>query len=298
MTKGVRESVRVYYRGRYVPSPYKRMAALYVVVVGFVFAINVGQTVLPEMPELMARQADRWSTEVVEAPPLLAPIAIAVPTVITMALFSVGLTVYWVVLSLVSFAFMRRVRAFRPLVAVMYAVRSCGSVYGTAGPQRIEKLLSLAVSMNGVRRNLRRAHRVQGGLLRRGNRMKTVRAHLRSVVKCLDAAESRIDVDGDHALPDLVSLLDNIADAYADGRLAAILDKKTLDEYPAGRDWEALRLALLALIIGAGAVGAGFLALSDPVTTILIASVGVVGVTLLYRKNLREGIGHLEMWRP
>ncbi|WP_327372344.1 hypothetical protein [Streptomyces sp. NBC_01217] len=200
--------------------------------------------------------------------------------------------------NLVSFAFMGKVRAFRLLVAALDAVRDCGSVYGAAGPKRTEGLRALAVSMSTVRKNLRRAHRVQGSLPRRGSRVKTVRAHVRRVVKCLDAAEGRIDVDGDCALPALVSLLDHIADRYADGRLAALLDEEKLTNYPAGRDWEALRLALLAVVIGAGAVGAGFLALSDPVATIFVASVGVLGVALLYRKNLKQGIGLLDLWRP
>ncbi|MFC9949974.1 hypothetical protein ACFVIN_05425 [Streptomyces prasinus] len=52
------------------------------------------------------------------------------------------------------------------------------------------------------------------------------------------------------------------------------------------------------MVIGAGAVGAGFLALSDPVTTVLIASVGVLGMAVLYRKNLTLGAGLLGLWRP
>ncbi|QIY92980.1 hypothetical protein HEP87_00350 [Streptomyces sp. S1D4-11] len=93
-------------------------------------------------------------------------------------------------------------------------------------------------------------------------------------------------------------LLDQVADRYADGRIGALLDEEKLTGYPAGRDWEALRLAFLAVVIAAGAVGVGFLALSEPVTVVLIASVGVVGVALLYRKNLRQGMGLLELWRP
>ncbi|MFI6007136.1 hypothetical protein ACIA98_43710 [Streptomyces sp. NPDC051366] len=50
------------------------------------------------------------------------------------------------------------------------------------------------------------------------------------------------------------------------------------------RQGEALCLVCLALVIGIGAVGAGFLDLSDPVATVLIMSVGLLRVALLYPK--------------
>ncbi len=115
-------------------------------------------------------------------------------------------------------------------------------------------------------------------------------------MQCLDDAEKQIDVKGDQALPLLVGHLSQIADQYADGRLGALLDEDSLRNYQAGRDWEALRLAGLAVVIGIGAAAAGFLALSDPVTVVLIFSVGVLGVALLYRKNLPRGLGFLRLW--
>lgn len=117
-------------------------------------------------------------------------------------------------------------------------------------------------------------------------------------MKCLDAAEARIDVRGDQALTELVKLLGQVAERYADGRLESLIDKKKLAKYPAGRDWEALRLAFLAVVIAVGAVGAGFLALSEPVTVVLMAAFGVMGVALLYRKNLAKGTNLLGLFRP
>ncbi|MEV6594568.1 hypothetical protein [Streptomyces acidicola] len=206
-----------------------------------------------------------------------------------MFILLVLLAVYmgWLIaVGLFSFAFQVKLRAF---VAVLGAVMACGSLYGTVGPQQTDALWGLALYMEGVRKALRRAHRVRGTLPYRGGRRETVRAHARSVVKCLNAAEARIDVDGDEALIALVVLLGQVADRYADGRLGALLDEEKLTDYPAGRDWEALRLAFLAVVIAAGAVGTGFLALSDPATVVLIAGVGVLGVALLYR-NLRNGV--------
>ncbi|MHA5052990.1 DUF4326 domain-containing protein [Streptomyces sp. SD15] len=98
-----------------------------------------------------------------------------------MALMMV-LLVWLIAVGLVSFAFKVEVRGFRPVVAVLGAVRACGSVYGTAGPQRTDGLWSFAVSMEGVRRRLRRAHRVRGTRPYRGGRRKAVRAHVRRVV--------------------------------------------------------------------------------------------------------------------
>ncbi|MCX4792631.1 hypothetical protein OG369_43430 [Streptomyces sp. NBC_01221] len=225
------------------------------------------------------------------------PIQIGIAMYVLYVALMMVLLVWLITAGLVSFGFRVKVRAFRPVVAVLGAVRWCGSVYGAAGPERTDGLWYIAVSMAGVRRELRRAHRVRGTLPYRGGRRKAVRAHVRRVVKCLNAAEARIDVEGDQALIELVVLLGQVADRYAEGRLGALVDAEKLTRYQAGRDWEALRLALLAVVVAAGAAGAGFLALSEPVTVVLIASVGVLGVALLYRKNLPQGIRLLELWR-
>ncbi|MCX5391531.1 hypothetical protein [Streptomyces sp. NBC_00094] len=293
---GVREFVRAFYRARRVPSPFKRMAALYAVAASFVLIANVVRAAVPMLPGHVQRLVERFTTSIAEAPALYVPLQIAGAA--TATLFALGMVylVWLFAVRLVSFALLREGRAFRPVVAAVRAVRACGAVYGTAGLQRTTELWWLAVSMKVVRRELRRAHRVRGSLPRRGGRVNVVRAHVRSVVKCLDAAEARVDVDGDSALPALVVLLDQVADRYADGRLGALLDAEMLKDYPPGRDWEALRLALLAVVIGLGAVGAGLLALSDPVTAVLIASVGVLGVSLLYRHNLKQGIDLLGLW--
>ncbi|MFE4698718.1 hypothetical protein ACFRIC_16790 [Streptomyces sp. NPDC056738] len=66
--------------------------------------------------------------------------------------------------------------------------------------------------------------------------------------------------------------------------------------FPEAGDWGALRLAGLAVVIAIGAAAVGLLALSDPVTVVLIFSVGMLGVSVLYRKNLTRGLGFLELW--
>ncbi|MFC9949976.1 hypothetical protein ACFVIN_05435 [Streptomyces prasinus] len=200
VTVGVQESVRAFHRRRWVPSPYWRMAALYVVALGFVLLVNVVRAVVPVLPELAARLAERFTTEVTQAPSLIVPVVFALAMVLTLTPLMVALLGWLVAGSLVSYAFKGGVREFRPVVTALAAVRDCGSVYGTTGPQRTQGLRSLALSMSMVRKNLRRAHRVRGSLPRHGDRVKAVRAHVRSVVKCLDAAEARIDVDGDLVL--------------------------------------------------------------------------------------------------
>lgn len=88
VTVGVRESVRAFHRGRHVPSPWQRIAALYAVVVGFVISVNAVRAAVPVLPELVARQAERWSTGVGQAPVLLVPIAFAIPMISTLALLT------------------------------------------------------------------------------------------------------------------------------------------------------------------------------------------------------------------
>lgn len=273
------------------------MAALYAVAAGFVLVLNTLRTVGPALPGHVTRLGTRFSVSVMEAPSLYVPIQFAVAIGFSVALLMMMYVAWLIAVGLVSFALLREVREFRPVVAILRAVRACGGVYGTVGPQRTATLQELAASMSLVRRELGRAHRVRGSLLRRGSRVALARDHARHVVAGLDAAEARLDVEGDPALPSLVMLLDQIADRYADGRLGSLLDEEML-KVPEGRDWEALRLAALSVVIGLGALGAGLLALSDPATAVLIVSVGVLGVAMIYRRNLSKGTSLLELWKP
>ncbi|MFI8265557.1 hypothetical protein [Streptomyces sp. NPDC085665] len=297
VTVGVRESVRAFHRARWVPNPYQRAGALYGISLIFIFTANLARNLVLNRPK-WADAGAQYTEQLLHTRQFLVPMKLLEP-LFTLGLLWVILVACWGLVSdLVSFMFGGDVRRFRPVVAVLRAVNRCGGVHGTTGPKRTDALLSLATSMKAVRKELRRVHRVRGTLSFRSSRGKAARAHARSVVKCLEAAEARIDVEGDQALAPLSDLLGCVAERYADGRLRALLDAELLVDYPAGRDWEALRLAVLAVVIAAGAVGAGLLALSDPVTAVLIASVGVVGVTLLYRKDLGKGINFLGLLKP
>ncbi|MFI9031124.1 hypothetical protein [Streptomyces sp. NPDC053560] len=298
VTAGMKASVRAYRRGREVPSPWGRFAALYTVFVVFVWAVNRTRDALPVLPGLVERHVEGYTDGITHGPTLLVPIQVGIGAGITCF---VGVLI-WLVCSAmkdgVRYGLRMEFREFRPVVAALGAVRSCGAVYGTVGPERIRALWWLAVSMQGVRKDLRRAHRAQGHLLFRSDRRKVVRTHVRLVVKCLNEAEAQVDVEGDQALPELVGLLGQVADGYADGRLGALIDEEKLKGYEVGRDWEALRLAFLAVVVAIGAASAGFLALSEPVTVVLMASFGVLGVALVYRKNLGKGTDLLSLWRP
>ncbi|MFJ4331187.1 hypothetical protein [Streptomyces sp. NPDC088935] len=296
MTAGLRAAVRVYFREREVPSPYKRLGALYVVIVCFVALINAVRAAVPVVPGLLERLAERFTTGIANAPTLFVPIQIGVAAMMVLAALGTALLGWLIVARMFVITFRVELRTFRLAAAALDAVSCCGAVFKTIGPERTDGLRQLALSMDGVRRALRRAHRDRGTLPLRSDRRKEVRAHVRRVVQCLNDAEKQIDVKGDQALPLLVGHLSQIADQYADERLGALLDEDSLRNYQAGQDWEALRLAGLAVVVGIGAVAAGFLALSDPVTVILVFSVGVLGVALLYRKNLPRGLGFLGLW--
>ncbi|MGW1534430.1 hypothetical protein [Streptomyces aureus] len=256
--------------------------------------INATRAAVPVLPERSMRLVDQLTTAIAEAPTLFVPIQLAVAAVILLIPVGLALMVWLFVGSMFAFIFRPEVRTFRLVEATLAAVRCCGSVSKTVGPERTDGLRQLALCMDSVRSALRRAHRNRGTLPHRGHRRKEARAHARRVVHCLNDAEKQIDVKGDQALPKLVDHLSRIADQYADGRLGALLDEDSLNGYQAGRDWEALRLAGLAAVIAVGAATAGLLALSDPVTVVLIFSAGTLGVSVLYRKNLPQGLKLLE----
>ncbi|WP_327411387.1 hypothetical protein OG458_42615 (plasmid) [Streptomyces sp. NBC_01281] len=264
----------------------------------FVGLINVVRAAVPVMPGRSERLADRFTTDLADAPTLFAPIQIAVAAAMMFFALIVALMGWLLVLGGVRIVFRAELRTFQLVAAALAAVRCCGSVFKTTGPERTDGLRDLAICMRGVRKALRRAHRARGTLPLRGDRQKEARAHIRQVVQCLNDAEKQIDATGDQALPQLVDHLSRIADQYADGRLGALLDEESLKNYQPGPDWEALRLACLALVMAIGAAATGFLALSDPVALVVIFSVGVLGVALLYGKNLKHGLSFLSLWRP
>ncbi|MFJ7187377.1 hypothetical protein [Streptomyces bacillaris] len=260
--------------------------------------INGFRAAAPVLPGRLERIAERFTTGIASSPTLYVPIQIAVAIMMLLVPVGAALLVWLVVARTLVIIFQVELRTFRLVAEVLHAINCCGAVSLTIGPGRTDGLRELARSMGGVRRALRRAHRSRGTLTLRGDRRKEVRAHVRRVVQCLNDAEKQVDVQGDQALPLLVKHLSQIADQYADGRLGALLDEDSLGDYQAGRDWEALRLAGLAVVIAIGAVATGFLALSDPVAVVLIFSVGVLGVAMLYRKNLTRGLDFLDLWRP
>ncbi|MFB6935248.1 hypothetical protein [Streptomyces chartreusis] len=260
-------------------------------------ATNTVRDAVPVLPGVIARLAEQFTTEITHTSALFVPVQIGMAAMFVLVVPAAALLGWLFVARLLAIMFRVELRTFKLAVTALDAVSCCGAVFGTIGPERTDGLRQLALSMQYVRQELRRAHRSRGTLPYRGNRRREVRAHVRRVVKCLEEAEKQVDVEGDDALAKLIDLLSRIANQYADGRLGALLEEKSLTSYQAGRDWEALRLASLAIVIAIGAACTGFLALSDPVTVVLIFSVGVVGVTLLYRKNLKHGLGILELWR-
>ncbi|MFF3663593.1 hypothetical protein [Streptomyces olivochromogenes] len=295
VTAEVRRMVRAFHREWGAPTTFRRLGAVYVVATGFVLVVNEVRDALPVLPGLVTSHVERFTTKVAHAPAFFR----SGPTRRRSDVFADAAGVW--VHSLVDRGGLGllRVRGEAAPVPAGHIGPLRGHRVRVRAPrsrqQRTDGLRRHAVYMDVVRSELRRPHRVRG-TLPAGDRRRAVRAHVRRVIKCLNAAEARIDVDGDHALSALVVLLGQVADRYADGRLGALLDEEKLTDYSPGQDWEP-RVALLAVVFAVGAVGAGFLALSDPVTVILIIGVGVLGVALLYRKNLAKGMGLLELWR-
>lgn len=286
-------------RERETPSPYRRLGALYVVMLCFVVSVNAVSAVAPALPDRFGWLAERFSTEIASSPTLMVPVVVGLAAFMVVVLFLfVPLLGSLILARMLAIVFRTDLRTFRLAAAALIAARRCGAAFGTSGPERTQGLQELAFAMGDVRAALKRCHRDRRTLPRRGGRRKEARAHARRVEQCLNDAERQIDVKGDQALPLLVVYLTQIADQYADGRVGALLDEDSLRDYQAGRDWEALRLAGLAVVVAIGATATGFLALSEPATLVLIISVAVLGVALLYRKNLSRGIGFLELWRP
>ncbi|MGW1796880.1 hypothetical protein ACWCQN_12925 [Streptomyces sp. NPDC001984] len=104
----------------------------------------------------------------------------------------------------------------------------------------------------------------------------------------LRQAETRIDVDP-AALSELAAMAMTLADRATSGNIGALLDDTQIPEgLTPARDWEFLRLAAAAVLIAAAAVGTSLLDLPDGASTYVVGGCGVVVLTLLYGRRVRQ----------
>jgi hypothetical protein len=296
LTRGVRASVLEFHKVRQATSLRLRLAGAYWIVLQLVVAYR-SRVLVPAVPDYVADLQKRAESTLAESSILWEPVVF-----LMWGFFALlGIGVVWILLLLnvavLSFVFLRDARRSQPVVAIVRAVAACGAVQGTSGPARAEALRNMALGMSQVVAQLERAPRLCR-LSRHAGRRKNARRHVDRVLRRLGAAHDAVHQTGDPALVPLAALLVMVVDRYADSRVLGLLDEEQLRGYPAPRrDMEWLRLALLACIVAAGALGAGLLAMSDPVTMVLILSASVVGVALLYRRNLGRGLSRLDIWR-
>ncbi|MFF3247971.1 hypothetical protein ACFYWY_30565 [Streptomyces sp. NPDC002870] len=90
------------------------------------------------LPGFLTRQAARFTTAVTDAPALSVPLPFGVVAVFAYVATMALLLVCLIATHLVSFVFRVKIRAFRPVVAALEAVRTCGSVFGAAGAAKID----------------------------------------------------------------------------------------------------------------------------------------------------------------
>ncbi|MFJ4781256.1 hypothetical protein [Streptomyces sp. NPDC088762] len=166
------------------------------------------------------------------------------------------------------------------------AITACASAYGAGGSRRAASLRrTLAHKLKGVETGVLRAYSTRGMVPLRSHRRKPLRAHARLVASRLRAAEARLDVDGDAALPELAELLLTIAERYAHGQVGALLDAKDLEGVEPVRDREPLRVVAVILLTVAGAIGVSLLALPGAAEGPAIAGVGLLALTLVYGRR-------------
>ncbi|MFJ6354988.1 hypothetical protein ACIQKB_36725 [Streptomyces sp. NPDC092046] len=295
-TRGVRESAFKLYKVRHSTSLRKRLAGAYWIVLQLVIGYRFGALV-PAVPDYVADLQQSAESTLAELSILWEPVAFLMwGFVALLGLGAVALLVL-VDLSVLSFVFLRDARRWQPVVAIVRVVGACGAVQGKSGPARAEALRNVALGMKTVVKELERVPRLSC-LGRRADRRRTARQHVDRVVRRLGAAHDAVHRDGDPALAPLAALLASVAERYAEGRVLGLLEEDQLRGFPAPRkEAEWIRLAALAFVVAAGALGAGLLAMSDPVTMVLILSAGVLGVAILYRKNPARGFAFLDKFR-
>lgn len=126
---------------------------------------------------------------------------------------------------------------YRTLNPLLEALAACQS------PDRVG---DLPRRLRAAERAVRRARLRRGTVPRRSHRQRALKDHADQVVAALRKAEAGLDTYPDLARCDLAAKLHGVAEAYVEGRLGALLPGSDLEGVEPVRDFETLRLAVLA----------------------------------------------------
>ncbi|MCK7623751.1 hypothetical protein MUU72_11695 [Streptomyces sp. RS10V-4] len=115
-------------------------------------------------------------------------------------------------------------------------------------------------------------------------RRRQLKEHAADVVGALRAAEARQDTDPDIRVvfDDLAKMLLKVAERYAVGRTAALLDSEDLTGVTKAVNREWVRLVALGVAVVGAAVGASLLGLPDSAASPIIGIVALAAVGLIY----------------
>ncbi|MFB7475592.1 hypothetical protein [Kitasatospora sp. NPDC056184] len=158
-------------------------------------------------------------------------------------------------------------QSYRTLNPVLKAISACAS------PDRVEDLPKL---LRACERAVRQARVRRGTVPRFSHRQRALRDHAGRVVAALRAAESGLDTYPELARCDLAAKLHSIAEAYVEGRLAALLPDSDLKDVQPLREFETTRLVALAAAYPALTWTAGIAGLAGDVQ----AQTAVVGMLI------------------
>lgn len=170
--------------------------------------------------------------------------------------------------------------SYRTLYPLLRALAACES------PQRVDELPRL---LRAAERSVRHARLRRGTVPRRSHRQPVLKDHAGQVIAALRKAEAGLDTYPDLARCDLAAKLHNIAEAYVDRRLGALLPESDLKDLEPLREFESLWLAVLAVAYPTLTWTAGSVGLTGGVQTQTVwVGMLITAVVLFGRRALQK----------
>lgn len=123
-------------------------------------------------------------------------------------------------------------------------------------------------------------------------RQRALRAHAEAVAASLRRAELGLDVHPEDAARELGRMALKISERYVAGLVGNLLDKEEITEV--ATRWEALKLAVSAVLVGAVAWAGPTLHIPDSATI----AVALACVSVVYRSAVASGLGVLGLLLP
>ncbi|WKV72853.1 hypothetical protein AW27_015730 [Streptomyces sp. PCS3-D2] len=116
----------------------------------------------------------------------------------------------------------------RATIHTVEALNLCAEAYSRQPGQRASQLRALDLGIRATEDAILLAHRYTGTMPRRSARKAAARAHAAQVAGALRAESLRIDVDPETALPRLGTMLAEIGERCAEGRVGSMLPAESL----------------------------------------------------------------------